>query len=100
MTELNMYPTWSFVRMKATYTNRISTGGVSYAPFRHFVLLKKYIVYGQGPIACMYCFITQVRNCVMGTTPMTGLSELLVKSAYELLHEPTSDGQAHQSMKK
>ena len=25
--------------------------GVSYAPFRHFVLLKKYIVYGQGPIA-------------------------------------------------
>ena len=23
----------------------------SYAPIRHFVLLKKYIVYGQGPIA-------------------------------------------------
>ena len=36
---------------KATYTNRIPSGGVSYAPFRHFVLLKKYIVYGQGPIA-------------------------------------------------
>ena len=36
---------------KATYTNRIPSGGVSYAPFRHFVLLKKYIVNGQGPIA-------------------------------------------------
>ena len=46
-----MYPTWSCVRIKATYTNRIPSGGVSYAPFRHFVLLKKYIVYGQGPIA-------------------------------------------------
>ena len=33
------------------YTNRIPSGGVSYAPFHHFVLLKKYIVYGQGPIA-------------------------------------------------
>ena len=52
MTELNMYPTRSFVRIKATYTNKIPSGGVSYAPFRHFVLLKKYIVYGQGPIAC------------------------------------------------
>ena len=52
MAELNMYPTRSFVRIKATYTNRIPSGGVSYAPFRHFVLLKKYIVYGQGPIAC------------------------------------------------
>ena len=41
MTELNMYPTRSFVRIKATYTNRIPSGGVSYAPFRHFVLLKK-----------------------------------------------------------
>ena len=51
MTELNMYPTRSFVRIKATYTNRIPSGVVSYAPFRHFVLLKKYIVYGQGPIA-------------------------------------------------
>ena len=51
MTELNMYPTRSFVRIKVTYTNRIPSGGVSYAPFRHFVLLKKYIVYGQGPIA-------------------------------------------------
>ena len=51
MAELNMYPTWSFVRINATYTNRILSGGVSYAPFRHFVLLKKYIVYGQGPIA-------------------------------------------------
>ena len=50
MTELNMYPTWSFVRINATYTNRIPSGGVSYAPFRHFVLLKKYIVHGQGPI--------------------------------------------------
>ena len=54
MTELNMYPTRSFVRIKATYTNRMPSGGVSYAPFRHFVLLKKYIVYGQGPIACSY----------------------------------------------
>ena len=54
MTELNMYPTWSFVRIKATYTNRIPSGGVSYASFRHFVLLKKYIVYGQGPIACSH----------------------------------------------
>ena len=52
MAELNMYPTRSFVRIKATYTNRILSGGVSYAPLRHFVLLKKYIVYGQGPIAC------------------------------------------------
>ena len=51
MTELNMYQTWSFVRIYATYTNRIPSGGVSYAPFHHFVLLKKYIVYGQGPIA-------------------------------------------------
>ena len=51
MTELNMYPTWSFVRIKATYTYRIPSGGVSNAPFRHFVLLEKYIVYGQGPIA-------------------------------------------------
>ena len=63
MTELNMYPTWSFVRIKATYTNRIPSGGFSYAPFRHFVLLKKYIVYGQGPIAWEFydvfrmCFI-------------------------------------------
>ena len=40
------------MRINATYTNRIPSGGVSYAPFRHFVLLKKYIVYGQGPIAC------------------------------------------------
>ena len=55
MTELNMFPTWSFVRINATYTNRIPSGGVSYAPFRHFVLLKKYIVYGQGPIACLWC---------------------------------------------
>ena len=54
MTELNMYPTRSFVRVKATNTYRIPSGGVSYAPFRHFVLLKKYIVYGQGPIACGY----------------------------------------------
>ena len=53
MTELNMYPTWSFVRIKATNTNRIPSVGVSYTPFRHFVLLKKYIVYGQGPIACI-----------------------------------------------
>ena len=51
MTELNMYPTRSLVRIKATYTNRMPSGGVSYTPFRHFVLLKKYIVYGQGPIA-------------------------------------------------
>ena len=51
MTELNMYPTRSFVRIKATYTNRIPSCGISYAPFRHFDLLKKYIVYGQGPIA-------------------------------------------------
>ena len=51
MTELNMHPTRSFVRIKATYTNGIPSGGVSYAPFHHFVLLKKYIVYGQGPIA-------------------------------------------------
>ena len=42
---------------KATYTNRIPSGGVSYAPFRHFVLLKKYIVYGQGPIACSVHFV-------------------------------------------
>ena len=53
MTELNMNPTRCVVRIKATYTNRIRSGGVSYAPFRHFVLLKKYIVYGQGPIACI-----------------------------------------------
>ena len=53
MAELNMYPTRSFVRIKATYTNRIPSGGISCAPFRHFVLLKKYIVYGQGPIACV-----------------------------------------------
>ena len=52
MAELNMYPTRSFVRKKATYTNRIPSRGVSYASFRHFVLLKKCIVYGQGPIAC------------------------------------------------
>ena len=56
MTELNMYPTWSFVRIKATYTNIMPSGGVSYAPFRHFVLLKKYIVYGQGPIAWIVVF--------------------------------------------
>ena len=54
MTELNMYPTWSIVRINATYTDRIPSGGVSYASFHHFVLLKKYIVYGQGPIACLY----------------------------------------------
>ena len=52
MTELNIYPTRSSVRIKATYNNRIPSGCVSYAPFRHFVLLKKYILYGQGPIAC------------------------------------------------
>ena len=46
-----MHPTWSYVKIKATYINRIPSGGVSYAPFRHFVLLEKYIVYGQGPIA-------------------------------------------------
>ena len=46
-----MYPRQSFVRIKTTYTDRIPSSGVSYAPFRHFVLLKKYIVYGQGPIA-------------------------------------------------
>ena len=51
MAELNIYPIRSFVRIKATYTNRIPSSGVSYAPFCHFVLLKKYIVYGQGPIA-------------------------------------------------
>ena len=63
MTELNMYPTRSFVRIKATYTNIITSGGVSYAPFHHFVLLKKYIVYGQGPIAwiCMGKFIRMNR---------------------------------------
>ena len=41
------------MRIKATYTNRMPSGGVSCAPFRHFILLKKYIVYGQGPIACI-----------------------------------------------
>ena len=46
-----MHPTWSYVKLKATNINRIPSGGVSYAPFRHFVLLEKYIVYGQGPIA-------------------------------------------------
>ena len=51
MTELNMYPIRSFVRIIATYTNRMPSDGVSYAPFRHFFLLKKYIVYGQGPIS-------------------------------------------------
>ena len=30
----------------------IPSGGISCAPFRHFVLLEKYIVYGQGPKAC------------------------------------------------
>ena len=58
MTELNMNPTRCVVRIKATYTNRIPSGGVSYAPFRHFVLLKKYIVYGQGPIACICASLT------------------------------------------
>ena len=53
MTELIMYPTRSFMRIKETYTNRIPSGGVSYALFHHFVLLKKYSVYGQGPIACI-----------------------------------------------
>ena len=51
MTKLNMYPTLSNVRIKATYINRIPSGDVSYTPFRHFVLLKKNIVYSQGPIA-------------------------------------------------
>ena len=54
MTELNMYQARSLVRINATYTNIIPSGGVSYAFFRHFVLLKKYIVYGQGPIACIH----------------------------------------------
>ena len=49
------YPNRSFVRIIATSTNRIPSGSVSYAPFHHFVLLKKYIVYGQGPIACVKC---------------------------------------------
>ena len=35
-----MYPIRSSVRIKATYNNRILSGGVSYAPFRRFVLLK------------------------------------------------------------
>ena len=47
-----LYPTWSYVSIKATYINRIPSGGVSYASFCHFVLLEKYIVYGQGPIVC------------------------------------------------
>ena len=65
MTELNMYPTRSFVRIKATYTNRIPSGGVSYALFRHFVLLKKYIVYGQGPIAwyLMRYYVSSASAC-------------------------------------
>ena len=45
------FRTRSLVRIRATYTNRFPSGGVSYVHFRHFVLLKKYIVYGQGPIA-------------------------------------------------
>ena len=67
MTGLNMYPTWSFVRIKATYTNRMPSGGISYAPFRHFVLLKKYIVYGQGPIACIF-FEVGIPNLVCKST--------------------------------
>ena len=71
MAELNMYQTRSFVRIKTTYTNRIPSGGVSYAPFHHFVLLKKYIVYGQGPIAwsgCYYdnCMGQEKKMCVSG----------------------------------
>ena len=54
MAELNMHPTRSFVRMNATYTNRIPSGGVSYAPSAILFSSKKYIVYGQGPIACLY----------------------------------------------
>ena len=69
MTELNMYSTWSFVRIKATYTNRIPSGCVSYALFRHFVLLKKNIVYGQGPIACYCSNIYPFKNTSL-CTPM------------------------------
>ena len=45
MRELNMHPTWSFVRINATYTNRIPSGGVSYAPFRHFVCSKNHCIW-------------------------------------------------------
>ena len=55
MTELNMYPSWSYVRIKATYIYRIPGGAISFALLGHFVLLEKYIVYGQGPIACILC---------------------------------------------
>ena len=45
MTELNMYPTRSFMRIKATYTNRIPSDGVSYAPFRHFFAQKIHCIW-------------------------------------------------------
>ena len=85
MTELNMYPTRSFVRIKATYNNRMPSGGVSYAPFRHFVLLEKYIVYGQGPIACvpgrvhLYNFDHMLKKCFIG---MFCMHILLLKDTF------------------
>ena len=65
------------------------SGGVSYAPFRHFVLLKKYIVYGQGPIACkpledyrFYCmalYHSQTRRHIIMYIPINDTSfELFV----------------------
>ena len=49
--ELNMNSTWSYMRAKASCMDRIPSVFSSCVPFRHFVLLEKNIVYGQGPIA-------------------------------------------------
>ena len=50
--ELNMNSTWSYMRAKASCIDRIPSVLRSCVSFRHFVLLEKNIVYGQGPIAC------------------------------------------------
>ena len=51
MIELNMHPTWSYMKIIATCIERIPSVAISCVPFRHFVLLEKH-VYNQGPIAC------------------------------------------------
>ena len=58
MTELNMNPTRSFVEIKTTYTNRMPSGGVSYAAFRHFVLLKNTLYMVRVPKrSYVLCFL-------------------------------------------
>ena len=63
MTELNMYPNWSYVRRKATNINTIPSGGISCAPFWHFVCSKN-TLYMVGSYRSQTCSCKKGSDCL------------------------------------